>query len=86
MQKSCLSHCCLESQSLASMFAKNYNDVFNNYNTLSSIAQEGVSPLFMASQNGHTQVVELLLREGADPNLTRTVCILMLLLYLLHVI
>ena len=30
--------------------------------------------------------MELLLREGADPNLTHTVCGLMLSLYLLHVL
>ena len=60
--------------------------VLNNYNILSSTAQNGTSPLFIASQKGHTQIVELLLRKGADPNLTRTVCGLVWSLYLLHVL
>ena len=64
----------------------NNENVLNNYNILSSTAQDGVSPLFIASQNGHTQIVELLLRKGADPNLTRTVCGLVWSLYLLHVL
>ena len=60
--------------------------VLNNYNILSSTGQDGASPLYIASQNGHTQIVELLLRKGADPNLTRTVCVLVWSLYLLHVL
>ena len=60
--------------------------VLNNYNILSSTAQNGSSPLYRASQNGHTQIVELLLREGADPNLTRTVCGLLWSLYPLNVL
>ena len=48
--------------------------VLNNYNILSSTAQDGTSPLFIASQNGHTQNVELLLKKVADPNLTDMVC------------
>ena len=55
-------------------------------NILSSTAQNGVSPLFIASENGHTQIVELLLWEGAEPNLTDTVCGLVWSLYLLHVL
>jgi ankyrin repeat protein len=30
---------------------------------------DGVTPVYMASQNGHTSVVDVLLRHGADPNL-----------------
>ena len=30
--------------------------------------QDGVSPLIMASQNGHKEIVELLLAENADVN------------------
>jgi cytohesin len=33
---------------------------------------DGVTPLFMASQNGHTNVVDVLLRHGTDPNLPLT--------------
>ena len=31
--------------------------------------QAGVSPLYVASQNGHTDVVDLLVRAGADVHL-----------------
>ena len=36
------------------------------YTILSFTVQNGVSPLFMASQNGHTDIVDLLLKAGAD--------------------
>lgn len=32
------------------------------------VTESGVTPLCLAIQNGHTQAVELLLNEGADPN------------------
>ena len=35
--------------------------------------QDGASPLYVASQEGHTEAVEMLLRSGADPNLAATV-------------
>ena len=38
-----------------------------------SLLQDGTTPLFMASQKGHVSVVDVLLRNGADPNLARTV-------------
>ena len=34
--------------------------------------QDGCSPLFVASLKGHTDVVDLLVKEGADVNLTTT--------------
>ena len=37
--------------------------------------QDGVTPLFMASQNGHKSVVDVLLRHGADPDLADIVSI-----------
>ena len=43
---------------------------------LFTFLQDGVTPLFMASQDGHTSVVDVLLRHGADPNLPKTVRIL----------
>ena len=33
---------------------------------------DGATPLFMASQNGHTDAVQLLLEEGADVDNART--------------
>ena len=39
------------------------------------VVQDGATPLFMASQNGHTNVVDVLLRHGADPNLADHVSI-----------
>ena len=35
--------------------------------------QGGVSPLHTASEEGHTEIVDTLLRRGADPNLTTMV-------------
>ena len=37
--------------------------------------QDGFTPLYMASQGGHTSVVDILLRHGADPNLATTVSV-----------
>ena len=42
------------------------------YHTFSS-TQDGVTPLYVACQNGHTQTVDVLLKNGANPNLTLTV-------------
>ena len=36
------------------------------------IIQNGFSPLYVASQEGHTDVVDILLRKGADVNQTTT--------------
>ena len=38
-----------------------------------SALQNGATPLFMASQDGHVSIVDILLRNGADPNLAQTV-------------
>ena len=53
---------------------------------LSSTVQDGKSSLYIASQEGHTEIVELLLKKGADPNLTCKVYGLVLSLYILPVI
>lgn len=36
-------------------------------------SQDGRTALFMASQAGHISTVDVLLRNGADPNITSTV-------------
>ena len=43
------------------------------YLILSSTIQDGGAPLYFACQEGHTSIVEVLLRNGADPNLATTV-------------
>ena len=43
---------------------------------LSSTLQDGFTPLYVASDKGHTSIVDALLRNGADPNLAVTVSIL----------
>ena len=37
--------------------------------------QDGCTALYMASQKGHTSVVDVLLRHGADPHVAETVSI-----------
>ena len=37
--------------------------------------QDGTTALFIASQEGHTSVADVLLRHGADPNLADHVSI-----------
>jgi len=39
--------------------------------------QNGASPLYVASQEGHAEVVDMLLSSGADPNLATKVCTLL---------
>ena len=34
--------------------------------------QDGASPVYVASENGHTEVVDLLVQAGADINLATT--------------
>ena len=34
-----------------------------------STVQNGISPLYAASKEGHTDVVDILLKSGANPNL-----------------
>ena len=38
-----------------------------------SYTQDGATPLYMACQNGHKQTVDVLLKNGANVNLTCTV-------------
>ena len=45
----------------------------SDYSALYTLIQDGQTSLFMASQNGHTTTVDLLLRHAADPNIARNV-------------
>ena len=40
----------------------------------SSTMQGGFTSLYLASQEGHTEILDILLTKGADPNLTTKVC------------
>ena len=55
------------------------------YMIVSSTTQDGLSPLYVASQEGHTDIVDILLKHGADPNLACTVWGLVCSFHLLHV-
>ena len=37
------------------------------------LTQSGMTPLFIASQNGHSDVVNILIRNGADVNMAEEV-------------
>jgi len=39
---------------------------------VNTCAEDGASPLFLASQEGHTDCVRMLLQHGADANLATT--------------
>ena len=39
------------------------------YMIVSSTTQDGFSPLYIGSRWGRTEIVDILLRSGADPNL-----------------
>ena len=41
-----------------------------------SYTQDGATPLYVACQNGHTQTVDVLLKNGANVNLSRTVSLI----------
>ena len=43
------------------------------YSIVSSTVQNGLSPLYAASAMGHSQIVDILLLKGAEPNLTTKV-------------
>ena len=53
---------------------------FDGQNNMASIVimytvpQVGISPVYVASQEGHTDVVDILLRSGADVHQTTKVC------------
>ena len=53
-------------------------DMFYCHSTFIStcyyLAQTGATPLFIASQKGHSEVVKILIKNGADVDLARKVC------------
>ena len=52
---------------------------------VSFTVQDGCSPLYVASEYGYSQIVDILVSKGADPNLTTKVWGLVWPLHLLHV-
>ena len=55
-----------------------------NTNVFSFLSQDGATPLFIASQNGHSETVQLLLSRGANINLPRKVDVLPNIFLYLH--
>ena len=55
------------------------------HTVISSTVQDGATPLYSASQGGHSEVVDILLKNGADPNLASTVWGLVCSFHHLHV-
>lgn len=51
------------------------------YILIGSTVQTGQSPLYMASSEGHTEVVDKLLKHGADPNMATFVRVRLMLKY-----
>ena len=51
--------------------------------TIPPLPQSGATPLYMACQMGHSDVVEILIRNGANINLPRDVCMGLLYITLL---
>ena len=67
------------------MWVHNHVHVCVHVFIISSTVQDGVSPLYTASSHGRTEVVDILIKSGADPNLTTTVWGLVCSIHLLHV-
>ena len=55
------------------IIASSYRELCHKYLLTKSYSQDGVTPLFMASQEGHTTTVDVLLRQRADPNIADNV-------------
>ena len=55
------------------IIASSYRELCHKYLLTYSPSQDGVTPLYMASQEGHTTTVDVLLRQGADPNIANKV-------------
>ena len=49
-----------------------WRNLYISYVHSTFIIQDGFSPLYVASGYGHTDVVDILLRKGADVNQTTT--------------
>ena len=57
----------------------------HNMNIITCIyMQAGETPLFMACQEGHTEVAQLLLQNGAQPDIQRKVCMYDALIFSVH--
>ena len=51
------------------MIIKGAGSVNSDHHVCILSSQDGITPLLIASLNGHSQVAELLLSKGADVNL-----------------
>ena len=63
---------CVFSSACSALKFSHIESVLVLFHTLTILffqTQDGVSPVYVASQNGHTEVVDLLVQEGADINL-----------------
>ena len=67
---------CLLSSACSALNFRNIESVLILFHTLTIFCccqtQNGASPVYVASQNGHTEVVDLLVQAGADINLATT--------------
>ena len=63
-----LQHYCTHSHSLFDFSAQVAKMLMGKGAVVNDLKSDGASPLFMAAQNGRTEMVYMLLKAGADPN------------------
>ena len=67
---------CVFSSACSALNLRHTESVLIVFHTLTTFSccqtQDGVSPVYSASQNGHTEVVDLLIQAGADIHLATT--------------
>ena len=71
----CMPCQCTSTHILVHKYIKNHNSLgceWPSCHFLSTV-QDGYTPLYMASEDGQTEVVDTLLKSNADPNMSTTV-------------